>query len=69
MVQEGLQPSGGDSHAVSALVAVVPVLAVGVPGMHTAAQYSWFIGCGLGGLAIYYVLATRTKLAVAPPLP
>jgi NCS1 family nucleobase:cation symporter-1 len=33
--------------------------------MHTAAQYSWFIGCGLG-LAIYYVLATRTKLAVAP---
>ncbi len=48
---------------------MVPVLAVGVPGMHTAAQYSWFIGCGLGGLAIYYVLATRTKLAVAPPLP
>jgi NCS1 family nucleobase:cation symporter-1 len=51
--------------AVSAVVAVIPVLAGSLPGMHTAAQYSWFIGCGLG-LAIYYVLATRTKLAVAP---
>jgi len=51
--------------AVSAVVAVIPVLAGGVPGMYTAAQYSWFIGCGLG-LAIYYVLATRSKLAVAP---
>ena len=51
--------------AVAAVVAVIPVLAGSVPGMDTAAQYSWFIGCGLG-LAIYYVLATRTKLAVAP---
>lgn len=51
--------------AVAAVVAVIPVLAVGVPGMHTAAQYSWFIGCGLG-LGVYYLLATRTKLAVAP---
>lgn len=50
---------------VSATVAVIPVLAGGVPGMYTAAQYSWFIGCGLG-LALYYVLATRGKLAVAP---
>jgi NCS1 family nucleobase:cation symporter-1 len=41
------------------------VLAVGVPGMHTAAQYSWFVGCGLG-LVVYYLLATRGKLAVAP---
>ena len=41
------------------------MLAVGVPGMHTAAQYSWFIGWGLG-LGVYYLLATRTKLAVAP---
>ncbi len=52
---------------VSAVVAVIPVLAVGVPGVHTPAQYSWFIGCGLG-LAIYYLLATRSRLAVAPIL-
>jgi NCS1 family nucleobase:cation symporter-1 len=51
--------------AVAAMVAVIPVLAAGVPGMYTAAQYSWFIGCGLG-LVVYYLLATRTKLAVAP---
>jgi NCS1 family nucleobase:cation symporter-1 len=50
---------------VAAVVAVIPVLAAGVPGMYTAAQYSWFIGCGLG-LVVYYLLATRTKLAVAP---
>jgi NCS1 family nucleobase:cation symporter-1 len=50
---------------VSAVVAVIPVLANSVYGMHTAAQYSWFIGCGLA-LAIYYLLATRSRLAVAP---
>jgi NCS1 family nucleobase:cation symporter-1 len=34
--------------------------------MHTAAQYSWFIGCGIG-FGLYYLLATRsTKMAVAP---
>ena len=63
--KKGYNPAAVIATAVSALVAVVPVLAVGVPGMHTAAQYSWFIGCGLG-LAIYYLLATRGKLAVAP---
>jgi NCS1 family nucleobase:cation symporter-1 len=47
------------------VVAVIPVLANGVYGMHTAAQYSWFIGCGLG-FAVYLLLASRGKLAVAP---
>ncbi|MBH0780311.1 NCS1 family nucleobase:cation symporter-1 [Nocardia bovistercoris] len=46
--------------AVGAIVAVIPVLAKGVPGMYTAAQYSWFIGCGLG-FVVYYLLAARTR--------
>ena len=51
---------------VAALVAVIPVLLGGsVAGVRTAAQYSWFIGCGIG-FGLYYVLATRSKLAVAP---
>lgn len=62
---KGYNPAAVIATAVAAVVAVIPVLAVGVPGMHTAAQYSWFIGCGLG-LGVYYLLATRTKLAVAP---
>ena len=45
--------------AVAAVVAVIPVLAVGVPGMHTAAQYSWFIGCGLA--FALYCLAMRNS--------
>jgi nucleobase:cation symporter-1, NCS1 family len=62
---KGYNPAAVIATAVAAVVAVIPVLAVGVPGMHTAAQYSWFIGCGLG-LGVYYLLATRNKLAVAP---
>jgi len=62
---KGYNPAAVIATAVAAVVAVIPVLAVGVPGMHTAAQYSWFIGCGLG-LGVYYLLATRSKLAVAP---
>jgi NCS1 family nucleobase:cation symporter-1 len=41
-----------------AIVAVVPVLAGSLPGMYTAAQYSWFIGCALALIA-YRVLAPR----------
>src|ERR1700754_1210978 len=63
--KKGYNPAAVIATAVSAVVAVIPVLAGSLPGMHTAAQYSWFIGCGLG-LAIYYGLATRGKLAVAP---
>jgi len=62
---KGYNPAAVIATAVAAVVAVIPVLAVGVPGMHTAAQYSWFIGCGLG-LGVYHLLATRSKLAVAP---
>ncbi|EUA89322.1 putative allantoin permease domain protein [Mycobacterium ulcerans str. Harvey] len=34
--------------------------------MYTAAEYSWFIGCGVA-LVVYYLLATRGRLAIAPP--
>jgi NCS1 family nucleobase:cation symporter-1 len=62
---KGYNPAAIIATVVSAIVAMVPVLGGDVPGMHTAAQYSWFIGCGLG-FAVYYVLATRGKLAVPP---
>ncbi len=62
---KGYNPAAVIATVISAFIAVIPVLANGVYGMHTAAQYSWFVGCGLA-LAIYYLLATRSKLAVAP---
>ncbi|BBX86103.1 NCS1 family nucleobase:cation symporter-1 [Mycolicibacterium aubagnense] len=44
-----------------ALLAALPVLLAGsVYGMHTAAQYSWFIGCGVA-LSLYRVLAVRDR--------
>ncbi|MBU8811020.1 NCS1 family nucleobase:cation symporter-1 [Mycolicibacterium goodii] len=44
---------------VGAVLAVIPVLLGGsVVGMHTAAQYSWFIGCGVA-FGLYYLLAKR----------
>lgn len=61
--RNGYNPAAIIATAVGAVVAVVPVLATGITGMYTAAQYSWFIGCGLG-FACYYLLATRTGLAV-----
>ncbi|WP_107655385.1 NCS1 family nucleobase:cation symporter-1 [Nocardia suismassiliense] len=60
---KGYNPAAVLATAVGALVAVIPVLAKDIPGMYTAAQYSWFIGCGLG-FAVYYVVATRTPWAV-----
>ena len=49
LLQAGLQPGRPSSPPRSApCVAMVPVLWIGGPGMHTTAQYSWFIGCGLG---------------------
>ncbi|MEC3919774.1 NCS1 family nucleobase:cation symporter-1 [Nocardia sp. CDC160] len=57
----GFNPVAVIATVVGAIAAVFPVLAKDVYGMHTAAQYSWFIGCGLA-LVIYYGLATRTKL-------
>lgn len=47
---------------VGAVLAMIPVLLGGsVTGMHTAAQYSWFIGCGVG-FAIYYLMGKRDAL-------
>jgi nucleobase:cation symporter-1, NCS1 family len=44
-----------------AVLAALPVLLAGsVYGMHTAAQYSWFIGCGVA-LGLYRVLAVRDR--------
>ena len=37
---------------------MIPVLWTGGPGMHTTAQYSWFIGCGLG-FVCYLALSAR----------
>jgi len=45
-----------------AILAVIPVLLGGyVYGMHTAAQYSWFIGCGVAFI-VHLTLATRGSL-------
>ncbi|MCK9922109.1 NCS1 family nucleobase:cation symporter-1 [Frankia sp. AgPm24] len=56
--------------------AVIAMLTVVIPGsaiswIHTAAQYSWFIGMGLG-LAVYYLLARRspvTATSLVAPVP
>ncbi|WP_040807652.1 NCS1 family nucleobase:cation symporter-1 [Nocardia concava] len=63
---KGFNPVAVISTVIGAIAAVFPVLAKNVYGMHTAAEYSWFIGCGLA-LAIYYGLATRTKLMAPAP--
>lgn len=61
---KGYNPAAVISTAIGAVVAVIPVLTGdSVYGMHTAAQYSWFIGCGLGFVS-YYLLAMRSPLAV-----
>ncbi|WP_405497571.1 NCS1 family nucleobase:cation symporter-1 [Nocardia sp. NBC_00511] len=59
--RKGFNPVAVIATVLGALAAVFPVLARNLYGMHTAAQYSWFIGCGLA-LVIYYGLATRTRL-------
>ena len=53
--RKGFNPAAVIATAVGAVVAMIPVLWVGGPGMHTIAQYSWFIGCGLG-FAVYLLL-------------
>jgi NCS1 family nucleobase:cation symporter-1 len=58
---KGYNPAAIIATAIGAVVAVIPVLANGVYGMHTAAQYSWFIGCGVG-LLVYIFLVSRTSL-------
>ncbi|WP_027504625.1 NCS1 family nucleobase:cation symporter-1 [Rhodococcus sp. UNC23MFCrub1.1] len=61
---KGYNPAALIATAVGAVFAMFPVLTGGtLTGMHTAAQYSWFIGCGIG-FALYWVLATKTSLRV-----
>jgi NCS1 family nucleobase:cation symporter-1 len=51
---------------VGAVLAMIPVLTGGsLSGMAVAAQYSWFIGCGVG-FALYYLLATRGAFTMRP---
>jgi len=66
--RKGYNPPAIIATAIGAAVAMVPVLWTGGPGMATTAQYSWFIGMGLG-LVVYRLLAplmqvgSRSRLA------
>ncbi|WP_069166164.1 NCS1 family nucleobase:cation symporter-1 [Nocardia altamirensis] len=59
--RKGYNPAAVVATVLGAVVAVLPVLAKDVTGMYTMAQYSWFVGCGVGFVS-YYLLATRTTL-------
>jgi nucleobase:cation symporter-1, NCS1 family len=59
---KGYNPAAVIATAVGAIVAMIPVLWTGGPGMHTTAQYSWFIGMGLG-FVVYLGLAPRLRVA------
>jgi NCS1 family nucleobase:cation symporter-1 len=67
--RKGVNPPAVIATVVGAAVAMVPVVTpTSVRGMYTAAQYSWFIGMGLG-LATYTLLALRsvvTARSLAP---
>jgi len=58
---KGYYPPAVIATAIGAVVAMVPVLWTGGPGMHTTAQYSWFIGMALGFL-VYLGLARRMRV-------
>jgi NCS1 family nucleobase:cation symporter-1 len=60
--RNGYNPAAIIATAVGAVVAMVPVLWTNGPGMHTTAQYSWFIGMGLGFL-VYRILAEQLNVA------
>ncbi|KZF08294.1 hypothetical protein A2J03_21415 [Rhodococcus sp. EPR-157] len=66
---KGYNPAAVYATIAGALLAMFTVLFNGaiegmeIAGMSTASKYSWFIGCGVG-FALYYYLATKTKLAV-----
>ncbi|GLY93567.1 NCS1 family nucleobase:cation symporter-1 [Actinoplanes sp. NBRC 103695] len=59
--KKGYNPAAVLATAVGAVIAMIPVLWTGGPGMHTIAQYSWFIGCGLG-FAVYHLLVPVYKV-------
>ncbi|WP_280263937.1 NCS1 family nucleobase:cation symporter-1 [Nocardia wallacei] len=59
--RKGYNPAAIVVTVIGAVAAMFPVITAGkLTGMHTAAQYSWFIGCALG-LLLYPVLATRGR--------
>jgi NCS1 family nucleobase:cation symporter-1 len=60
--RKGYNPPAIIATAIGAVIAVVPVLWTGGPGMATVAQYSWFIGVAVA-LVAYVVLAPRMKVA------
>ena len=59
--RKGYNPPAIIATAAGAVVAMVPVLWTGGPGMHTTAQYSWFIGMALG-FVVYLALAPRMRV-------
>jgi NCS1 family nucleobase:cation symporter-1 len=59
--KKGYNPAAVIATAAGAVVAMIPVLWTHGPGMHTTAQYSWFIGMGLG-FVVYLSLADRFKV-------
>jgi NCS1 family nucleobase:cation symporter-1 len=60
--RNGYNPPAIIATVIGAVIAVVPVLWTGGPGMATVAQYSWFIGVGVALLA-YVLLAPRMHVA------
>jgi NCS1 family nucleobase:cation symporter-1 len=60
--RKGYNPAALIATAVGAAIAMVPVLWTGGPGMKDTAQYSWFIGMGLG-LVVYRLLAPGFRVA------
>jgi NCS1 family nucleobase:cation symporter-1 len=59
--RKGVNPAAVIATAVGAVVAMIPVLWTDGPHMHTIAQYSWFIGMGLG-LVVYLALVPAFKV-------
>jgi len=64
--RKGVNPPAVIATAVGAVVAVIPVVVPdsAVGWMGTAAQYSWFIGMGLG-FVVYYLLASRSPITAS----
>lgn len=59
--RKGYNPAAIIATAAGAVIAMVPVLWTGGPGMHTTAQYSWFIGCAIG-FVLHLALSRRAAV-------
>ncbi|WP_306206210.1 NCS1 family nucleobase:cation symporter-1 [Actinoplanes sp. RD1] len=66
--RKGYNPPAIIATAIGAVVAMVPVLWTDGPGMHTTAQYSWFIGMGLGFVAYLLLVPRRTPVTAEEEL-